>query len=656
MSSTLRTLPRRRIEGAARASRTAAAAVFAAALLLAAAPARPAAADTPSAVLDGVPFRYRPAAEFREEFRRVDLPVTIAVDGNLVFSGTASGILEEPPLLTVRGAGTHTITVRAGGETYATRVRAINGLWSLLPPLVAILFALVFRQVIVALLAGIWLGSMILSGWRTIPSLLRIVDHYVVETLAGPASGTDHISIIVFTLLLGGMVGVTSRMGGMQGIVNRISRLATTPRRGQLTVWLMGLAIFFDDYTNTLIVGNSTRPLTDRLGISREKLSYIVDSTAAPVASLAVITSWIGFQISLIDQSFASIGVERNPLAVFVAALPYSFYPLLAVLFVLLVIVTGRDFSLMHAAERRARETGKVSSDEAVPLSDLDAESIAPDPGVRPLLVNGVLPIVSVIVVTFAGLIVTGRAAAASAGAAQPTILEALRESNSFTALLWGSFSGCLVAAGLALSQRLLSLTATVQALVDGIRSMMTAIIILVLAWSIGMVCTEIRTADYLVHHLSGFLSPRLLPTLVFLLAIGISFSTGTSWGTMSILTPIVIPLVFGASAAAGLAGAEFEPILLASIAAILSGAVFGDHCSPISDTTIMSSMASGADHVDHIRTQLPYALTVGLVALVLGYLLTAAGVPVIVCLLAASISLAAVIGLAGAPTDPPRR
>ncbi|MDD3642270.1 MAG: Na+/H+ antiporter NhaC family protein, partial [Candidatus Krumholzibacteria bacterium] len=395
-----------------------------------------------------------------------------------------------------------------------------------------------------------------------------------------------------------------------------------------------------------------TRPLTDRLRISREKLSYIVDSPAAPVTALAVITSWIGFQISLLDQSFAALGVDRNPLGAFVSAIPYGFYPLLAVLFVLFVIVSGRDFSLMLAAERRARSTGKVSSETAVPLSDLDAESIAPAPHARPSLLSGVVPIGVVVFGAFAGLVWTGRSAVLAAGGSPPTLLTALRESDSFTSLLWGSFAGCLAASLIALGRRLLSLTETVQAFVNGIRSMMTAIIILVLAWSIGTVCTEIRTADYLVHRLSGVISPPFLPTIVFLLAMGISFSTGTSWGTMSILTPIVIPLAYGTAAGAGLAGPSFEPVLLGSIAAILSGAVFGDHCSPISDTTIMSSMASGADHIDHVRTQLPYALTVGAVSLAAGYILSALGVPVWLCLVISAVLLAAIIRAIGAPTD----
>lgn len=599
-------------------------------------------------LLKDVPYSYHPPGEFLENLPPGSDTLKLSLDGSTLYAGTAKSILEEGILLTIESTGTHELEISSGTSTSTQNIRTLNGALSILPPVVAIVCALIFKQVVPALLAGVWLGSFFLTGFHPISSILRIVDHHVLQTLAGPEEGMDHVSIIVFTLLLGGMVGITSRMGGMKGIVNRLSRIATTARRGQLAVWLMGVIIFFDDYTNTLIVGNSARPLTDKLRISREKLSYIVDSTAAPITSLAVITSWIGFEISLINQSFVSMGIDRNPLATFVASLPYSFYPILAILFVLFIALSDRDYSSMLKAERRARITGKLMSDKALPLSNIDSRNIAAAEGVTPRLSNGVVPIAVVIAVTFAGLMITGKASLAGSVTGSTGLLDALKESNSFVALLWGSFAGCIAAALLAITQRLLSVTEIMTSWVNGIRSMIPAIIILVLAWCIGRVCAELHTADYLVHHLAGILSPRYLPLIVFLLAMGISFSTGTSWGTMSILIPIVIPLVFGTAKSTGISAGEMEPILLGTIAAILSGAVFGDHCSPISDTTIMSSMASAADHIDHVRTQLPYALTVGAVSLVSGYLLTALGAPLVVSLPLSCVILALVIALAG--------
>ena len=603
-------------------------------------------------LLKEIPRTYHPDADLVMETFAPAESLSVSMDGAVLFEGTAAELIDRGVILTAARTGRLAIVLSGNGKQSTADMFALHGLLSILPPLIAILIALLFRQVILALLAGVWLGSFFMSGYSIVPSLLRIVDRYVIQTLSGSGEGADHISIIVFTLLLGGMVGITSRMGGMQGIVDRVSRLATTPRRGQLAVWLMGVIIFFDDYTNTLIVGNSMRPLTDRLRISREKLSYIVDSTAAPITALAVITSWIGFEISLINQSFTAIGVERNPLTTFVSSLPYSFYPILAVLFVLFVVLSGRDYGAMYRAERRARSTGRVYSDSAVPLSNIDSESVQPAPGVMPNWLNGIIPVSVVIAVTFIGLWKTGSTSLAEAGVEGSGFLEALKEADSFRALLWGSFSGCLAAAVLAITRRLLSLGETMSSWVNGIRSMLMAIIILVLAWCIGKVCVELQTAEFLVHSLSGVLSPRFLPLVIFLLAMGISFSTGTSWGTMSILIPIVIPLVYGTAQAAGLVGPAFERVLLASIAAILSGAVFGDHCSPISDTTIMSSMSSSADHIDHVRTQLPYALTVGGTALVLGYLLVALGLHPFVSIAASIAMLLLILRIFGRPVD----
>ena len=622
---------------------------FALIVLLAAGPAD---ASGPVILLKEVPRTYYPDAGLVMETFSPAESLSVSMDGGLLFEGRADELIDRGLTLRAARTGRLALVLSGDGKRSTVDMLALHGLLSLLPPLVAILFALLFRQVILALLAGVWLGSFFMSGYGIVPSLLRIVDHYVVQTLAGPGEGADHISIIVFTLLLGGMVGITSRMGGMQGIVDRVSRLATTPRRGQFAVWLMGVIIFFDDYTNTLIVGNSTRPLTDRLRVSREKLSYIVDSTAAPITALAVITSWIGFEISLINQSFTAIGIERNPLTTFVASLPYSFYPILAVLFVLFVVLSGRDYGAMYRAERRARTTGKVSSDSAVPLSNIDSESVQPAKGVTPHWLNGIIPVTVVIAVTFIGLWKTGATSLAETGREDAGFLEALKESDSFRALLWGSFSGCLAAAFLAVTRRLLSLQETMSSWVNGMRSMLMAFIILVLAWCIGKVCAELQTADYLVHSLSDILSPRFLPLIIFLLAMGISFSTGTSWGTMSILIPIVIPLVYGTAQTVGLEGPVFERVLLASIAAILSGAVFGDHCSPISDTTIMSSMSSSADHIDHVKTQLPYALTVGGTALVLGYLLTAVGLHPFISIALSIVLLLLVLRFFGRPVD----
>ena len=602
--------------------------------------------EAPSIIITGTPFQVQ-----------LSLPdggtgaytFQIVKDGQTVYTHTGQ-LPASIDDIQVDSRGQHTFTVRVDDQTAQKQVRSLPGILTLLPPLVAILVALIFRQVIIALFMGVWIGSFFVTDFQFVRSFFYVVDHYTVESLAGEG-GSDHIAIVIFTLLLGGMVGVFSRMGGTQGIVNKISKIATSPRRGQLSTWLMGIAIFFDDYTNTLIVGNTMRPLTDKLRISREKLSYIVDSTAAPVAVIGIITSWIGFEISLIKDSFETLNIDRNPFTTFIASIQYSYYPILTLIFGLLIATLKRDYGPMLKAERRARRKGELQSQKAIPISNIDKD-ITSAPDITPRWFNAAIPVAVVVLGTIAGLIVTGRSSLLESGQTSWTLMDTFRASNSFTALLWSSLGGCLAAAILAVSQRLLSVTETVNAWVAGVKSMIMAFIILVLAWNIGSVCDDLHTASYLVNKVSGVLSPQMLPTLIFLIAALVSFATGTSWATMTILTPICIPLVFQITSQTAMTGESAEAVLLSSIAAIMAGSVFGDHCSPISDTTIMSSMACAADHIDHVRTQIPYALTVALVAILLGYLPAAFQIPSVFVLLLCGVAIVGIVLVFGKPNE----
>jgi len=483
--------------------------------------------------------------------------------------------------------------------------------WSLVPPLLAIGLALLFRDVILSLFLGVWLGAAILAGGSVPAGFLRTVDTH----MRGALVDSDHISIILFSLLLGGMVAVMSRSGGTHGIVRLLEPLATTPRRAQLVTWAMGVLIFFDDYSNTLIVGNAMRPVTDRHRVSREKLSFLVDSTAAPVACIALVSTWIGYEVSLLGDALRAGGSELNPFTVFLASIPYNFYPWLALTVGLTAALSRRDWGPMLAAERRAA-AGEVLSASARPLADYENSGLAPDEDLPQRWYNAALPVLAVVVVTLAGLWVTGRQALAGDGVEEPGLTAIIGASDPFTVLLWASLIGLTLAVGLAVFQELLSLRDAMDAAVRGFKSMLMAVVVLTLAWSLGGVCTELETARFLVGSVGPWLPVDLVPTAVFLVAAMVSFATGTSWGTMAILTPLAVPLV--------LTGAHthlHHHLMAAVVGSILGGAVFGDHCSPISDTTIMSSMASGCDHVDHVRTQLPYALLAAAAALLLGYL-----------------------------------
>jgi Na+/H+ antiporter NhaC len=497
---------------------------------------------------------------------------------------------------------------------------AVSPGWlAVLPPLLAIGLALVTRQIIPSLVAGVWLGAWLLEGITVggiLTGLLDLIGVYVVDALSNP----DHVAIIVFTLMIGGMVGIIRRNGGTDGIVGRVIGWASTPRRGQLATSGLGVAIFFDDYANTLVVGNTMRPITDRLSISREKLAYIVDSTAAPMATIALVTTWIGFQVGLISTAVEGIGLELSGYAVFLRSLGYAFYPVVAVLFVFAIAASGRDFGPMRKAEQRARDSG-VALREGSNLggSDQLEDDLLPPEDAPHRLVNAVLPILTLIGVTAVGLFVTGEG---------ETIVEVVGDGDAFAALLWGSLLSVLVAAVLSLGQRILTLGETVDAWFVGIKSVLYVLIILTLAWALAGVSEDLGTGEYLASTLGEALPVALLPTILFVIAAAVAFATGTSWGTMGILTPLAIPLAWTVLDANGLADPAGHPILFASVSTILAGAVWGDHCSPISDTTVISSLASQCDVIDHVRTQLPYALFVGAVAIVLGLLPVGFGLP----------------------------
>ncbi len=516
----------------------------------------------------------------------------------------------------IKETGTQKISFQYGNTFKEAKIHIIPGFFSLLPPIIAIVLALLFKQVLIALFSGIWLGAIFLNGYNPFIGFMRALDTFLLNSLAEPS----HAAIIIFSMTLGGMVGVISKAGGAQGIVEKLSRFANSRRGGQLSTWAMGVLIFFDDYANTLIVGNTMRPFTDKLRISREKLSYIVDSTAAPIASVAIISSWVGFQIGLIDQSFETLNISKDPYITFLQSIPYASYSLLAIFFVFLVSFSLRDMFSMYRAENRSLNTGQILREGAQPIADSSSLEIEADADIPLRWYNALIPIMAVIIVTIIGLYYSGRSELGANGSAA-RLGEIIGAADSFDVLMWASFIGAIVAITLAVSQKILSLAKALEAWLNGVKAMVIAMIILVLAWSIGNICSDLKTADYVISLIKGYLSPHFLPLLTFLVAAFIGFSTGTSWATMAILVPIVIPAAIKLSAANAIEPAIAQSILFGTIGAVLSGSVFGDHCSPISDTTIMSSMASSADHIDHVRTQLPYAVLVGVIAAVFGYL-----------------------------------
>ncbi len=505
---------------------------------------------------------------------------------------------------------------------------------AIFPPIIAILAAFILKQVVVALFMGIWFGAWLINGGDLQAVILALIDvsnKYAVNVLVNES----HIVIILASLFIGGLMNVISFNGGMRCVVKAISRKVKSIKQVQLATVVMGLVIFFDDYANTLVTGNTMRPVTDKMKISREKLAYIVDSTAAPVASVAVISLWIGYLVSLIEQSISSIEELTEPYAMFIQSLFYSFYPFLAIIFVLIVILTGKDFGPMYRAEQKAFSSHSSVSNE----SDNDAAN-SENNVVKGSVHIALIPIATLILTVILGMWFSGSG---------ETLQDIIGSSDSLAALAFGGFLGSIVAILLSVLTTSLTLTQVFDAWLSGVNSVMGAVVVLVLSWSLAEVTTEMQSANYLISIIGNDISPALLPSIIFILAGIIALGTGTSWGVMAILMPLVVPLSWSLISNPENSAALMDiHILYASIAAVLAGAVWGDHCSPISDTTILSSLASQCDHVEHVRTQMPYALVVGSVCIIFGTLPVGFGQPWWLCFLMSAFILWLVLKVIG--------
>ena len=586
--------------------------------------------DAPSVMLRGKAFDVRAegveadsAAAYRVRIGEADpLPLERAPDGQWRLRDARVSSLGFVSIALLRN---DEVVARAG-------MHVIPGWVSVVPPLIAIAAALVLRQVIPALFLGLFVGAWVARGMGFDGLWLGLLDTFQVYVLAALID-PGHGAIILFSLMIGGMVGIISRNGGMQDIVERLVRRIRSARKAQVATGMMGLLVFFDDYANTLVVGNTMRSVTDRFNVSREKLAYIVDSTAAPVACLALVTTWIGYEVGLIGVAVANLdGFGESAYSIFLQSIPYSFYPILAIFFVFCVASSARDFGPMHRAEARARLTGQVLSPDAdIGQHEEAADAVSPKAGAKYHAIDAVAPVVVLVVSVLAGLYATGEG---------DTLRDIIGTADSYSALMWGSLLGVIAAVALSLVRRTLTLTETVNAWFAGVKSMLLACVILVLAWALSEITTVIHTADYLISALGESLPPAIVPALIFVLAAVTAFSTGSSWGAMGILMPLVLPLVWAILAINGMTDGSHHHIMYSSVACVLTGAVCGDHCSPISDTTILSSMASGCDHIDHVRTQLPYASFVGGVAIALGIVPAGFGLPWWIGMLAGALTL----------------
>ncbi len=452
---------------------------------------------------------------------------------------------------------------------------------SILPPLLAIVLAIGTRQVYLSLAGGVWFGCTILQRWHPGAGAAAAI-----EAAVGVLGDAYDARVIMFTLVIGAVIATLTASGGVAGFVAWLERKrwVTNGFRAQLLAWMIGVLIFIESNITVLVAGSVSRPLFDRYRISREKLAYLIDSTSAPICILIPLNAWGAYNLGILN----GLGVEDS-LALFLRAILFNFYAFAAVLLALAVVFWRLDWGPMKRAETRAA-TGRVFSDGATPMIDEAVLGSDEEPPIRPRALNMALPVLTLVLLMPLGLWVTGEGD--------------LRAGDGSVAVLWASLGALGMAWILLLAQRAFAVSELVRIALRGAGGLMPLALILLLALALGDVTGELGTGVYVAGLVEETLAPALFLPLVFLVSAAIAFSIGSSWGTFAIMIPIAVP----AAAAMNLDLAPF-------LAAALSGGIFGDHCSPISDTTVISSMASATDHVDHVRTQLPYALIGGAVA-----------------------------------------
>jgi Na+/H+ antiporter NhaC len=502
--------------------------------------------------------------------------------------------------------------------------------YSVVPPLAAVLIAISTRRLYFSLASSVVMGgvlSVVRSGWGDGSFLQTTGVLFVRDSLAD----RDYQLILLYVVLIMAMIAVMLRSGGLRGIANGLSRFAKGPRSAKLVTAAAGLIIFIDDYANTMIVGSAMRPITDRCGVSREKLAFLVDATAAPIAGIALVSTWIGYEISLLGDQAVELGIDHSAYSIFLDAIAYRFYCIVMIAFVFLNSLFDVDFGPMAKAEeaaRRAAPPKKLNRTQGIDKKKTQTkeEDATPD-DIEPRASTALLPMFLLLTIFLGGMFIYGGgellvkedSAAFFKLATWRTIFS---EANSIPVLAIASAAGFYASLLMARGISRASLNSLASAVLQGLRTALTPVVILSLAWSLKAVCSSdyLGTGDFLAAALGDSITPMIYPCAVFIIAGLTAFATGTSWGAMAILIPTAVPVAFQ------LDGSVYGPITIITIAAILDGAIFGDHCSPISDTTIMSSTASGCDHIAHVRTQMPYAVFVGLVVLSVAYPTAAAG------------------------------
>ncbi|MEQ9288315.1 MAG: Na+/H+ antiporter NhaC family protein [Cyclobacteriaceae bacterium] len=488
------------------------------------------------------------------------------------------------------------------------------GFWSLLPPVIAIVLALRTKQVFLSLTIGIWIGWLIIDQGNILAGSFDTLNSFVTVF-----SDPGNTRTIIFTLLVGSLIALIQRSGGVDGFIILVksklkdledeNHLNDNRRRVQLIAALTGLVIFVESNISILTAGTLYRPIFDKLRLPREKLAYLIDSSSAPSCIIFPFNAWGAYIMGLLLLQ----GLE-HPFSILVKSIFYNFYPFLALILVFYLILSGKDFGPMKKAQTRASEEGKLLADDAVPMVSDEISLLSTKEGAIPRAFNMMVPIVTMVLMMPIMLTYTGWAETTESLGVFARIFEAIGNGSGSTSVLTSVTLAVLVAIGMYRAQKIMGIKEMIDLSLKGMSGMVSLALLMVLAFAIGSLCKQLGTGIYVAEITKSWLTPSLVPAIVFAVSCFIAFSTGTSWGTFAIMISIAVPMA-----------QTFDSNLYLVIGAALGGGVFGDHCSPISDTTIISSMASASDHIDHVKTQLPYALIGGGIAfmlyLVLGFL-----------------------------------
>ena len=526
-----------------------------------------------------------------------------------------------------------------------------TGFWfSVIPPILAIVLAFLTHHVVLSLGIAIVVGGLLTQVPQAPLGVAAWFDGFKAAGMFVAASVTSktNLQILAFIPPIFVMVEIVMASSGFKGIILWLLKWVRGGKSAQTATALMGILCFIDDYTNAIIVGSMMQPITDRFRVSREKLAFLVDATSAPIAGLAVISTWIAYEVSLLGSVGRELGIEKGGYSMFFDALSFRFYCLLMIVFVFVHILMGREFGPMKAAQEKARAK-EPPEENGADLSEALTDPILMSSAQRPgRALNALIPLAGLLIFNMTGLWIDGTAqlekemlewqaqsltTPVESMPLKPVDIETL---SPIRLAYWREVIGhvknsplvlaCAALFGLTLALICARLSGSMRIYVirrcfwQGIKRAMIPIVILILAWSLKNCCDSLKTGKFLTSILAGRVSPYWFPPVLFLTASVTSFATGTSYGTMAILIPTAVPVAFA------LDGGTYGLTTVISLGAVLDGAIFGDHCSPISDTTIMSSIASSCDLIDHVRTQLPYSLFVAVLALLFAYLPAACG------------------------------